>query len=344
MAEKHQQALPDHDHLPHEGHHDHHAHGTGGHGHNHAPASFGRAFAIGIGLNLVFVLVEVVAGLRGQSVALLADAGHNVSDILGLLVAWLASVLARRSPSSRYTYGLGSSSILAALFNALFLLVAVGALSLEAIQRLLHPELVAGGVVMVVAAVGVAVNGLTAWLFASGRHDDINIRGAYLHMASDALVSVGVVAAGAVILWTGWFWLDPLTSLVINAVIVVGTWSLLRESFAMSMQAVPTGIEPDRVRDHLVAASGVQSIHDLHIWPMSTTEIALTCHLTMPGGYPGDAFLHDTAEQLRRNFRIDHVTLQVETSLDLACPLVDGHGASARPGHHDHDHARHAHA
>lgn len=347
MGEGHQQA--GHGHHHHGAGHDHnHAHG--GLGHAHAPSHFGRAFAIGIALNAGFVVAEVVVGLSGGSVALLADAGHNVSDVLGLAVAWLAAVLGRRSPSSRFTYGLGASSILAALFNALLLLVAVGALSLEAIQRLLHPAPVAGAWVMIVAAIGVAVNGITAWLFASGRHDDLNLRGAYLHMASDALVSVGVIAAGGVILWTGWSWVDPLTSLAINLVIVAGTWSLLRDSFAMSMQAVPPGIEPEAVRRHLIAVPGVLAIHDLHIWPMSTTEVALTCHLTMPDGPPGDAFLHETANALQERFRIDHVTLQIETNLDGACPLTDGHGVGHRDREqdaHDHDHhgtGRHAHA
>jgi cobalt-zinc-cadmium efflux system protein len=335
-----------------DGHHGEagHDHAHGGLGHVHAPARFGRAFAIGIALNTAFVAVEVVAGLGGGSVALLADAGHNVSDVLALAVAWLAAVVGRRSPSARFTYGLGSSSILAALFNALLLLFAVGALSLEAVQRLLHPAPVEGSLVMVVAAIGVAVNGVTAWLFASGRRDDINLRGAYLHMAADALVSVGVIVAGGLILWTGWTWIDPLASLAINLVIVVGTWGLLRDSFAMSMQAVPPGIEPEAVRQHLIAVPGVSAIHDLHIWPMSTTEVALTCHLTMPEGPPGDAFLHEAANALQERFRIDHVTLQIETNLDGACPLSDGHGAGHRdhePDAHDHDHhggRRHADA
>ena len=214
-------------------------HGHGGH--HHAPASFGTAFAIGIGLNTAFVVVEALFGYAGNSVALIADAGHNLSDVLGLVVAWLAELLSKRAPSARFTYGLRGSSILAALFNAIFLLVAVGAIGWEALLRLFNPEPVASTTVIVVAAIGIIVNGVTAWLFASGRDSDLNIRGAYLHMASDALVSAGVVAAGLVIAATGWVWLDPLTSLVVSALIVAGTWGLLRDSVAMSLDAMPAG-------------------------------------------------------------------------------------------------------
>ena len=304
--------------------HDHGAHHHGV-GHVHAPASFGRAFAIGIGLNAAFVILEAAAGFWGHSVALLADAGHNISDVLGLLVAWLASALASRSPTARFTYGLGGSSILAALFNAVFLLVAVGALSLEAIQRLSTPEPVAGGTVMAVAAAGVVVNGITAYLFASGRESDINIKAAYLHMAADALVSVGVIVAGAVILATGWLWLDPVVSLVINLVIVVGTWRLLRDSFAMAMQACPPGIDPEAVRRFLLGSQGVARMHDLHIWPMSTTQAAMTAHLFMPDGPPGDTFLTRIAGDLRKKFGIHHVTIQIETDRDTVCSLEPDH-------------------
>src|SRR5262245_9659541 len=222
-------------------------------GHVHAPASFGKAFAIGIGLNVVFVAIEFVFGLWGNSLALVADAGHNLSDVLGLVVAWIASILTQRPPSARYTYGLGASSILAALFNAVFLLVAVGAIAWEAVLRLSNPEPVASVMVMVVAAVGIAVNGLTAWLFASGRTADLNIRGAFLHMVADAAVSAGVVLAGIAILVTGWLWIDPVTSLVIVVVIVWGTWGLLRDSLAMSVDAVPSSIRPESVRQYLEA-------------------------------------------------------------------------------------------
>jgi cobalt-zinc-cadmium efflux system protein len=307
-----------HDHG--EGHaHDHDDHG---HTHTHAPASFGKAFAIGIALNLGFVVIEVLFGLIGNSVSLLADAGHNLSDVLGLGVAWLGSALAQRAPTARFTYGLRGSSILAALFNAVFLLVTVGGLSWEAIRRIGSPEPVAGKTMMAVAAIGILVNAATAWLFASGRKDDINLKGAFLHMASDALVSVGVVAAGLVILLTNWLWVDPVVSLVINAVIVWGTWGLLRDSVGMSMAAVPTQIDPAAVRDLLSARPGVVDVHDLHIWPMSTTENALTCHLVMPDGHPGDAFLHELASDLAKRFKIIHATVQIEVDPRIACALA----------------------
>jgi cobalt-zinc-cadmium efflux system protein len=302
--------------------HDHGGHPHDHSAHAHAPASFGTAFAIGIALNLGFVVIEAVYGLLSNSVSLLADAGHNLSDVLGLGVAWLATVLARRAPTARFTYGMRGSSILAALFNAVFLLVTVGGLSWEAIRRLGSPEPVAGKTMMAVAAIGILVNGVTAWLFASGRKDDINLKGAFLHMASDALVSVGVVAAGLLILLTGWLWIDPIVSLVINGVIVWGTWGLLRDSVGMSMAAVPAQIDPAAVRTFLSARTGVVDVHDLHIWPMSTTENALTCHLVMPNGHPGDAFLHELAGDLAQRFRINHTTVQIEVDQHLACALA----------------------
>ena len=308
-----------HDHGGHAHDHDEHDHG---HAHVHAPSSFGQAFAIGIALNLGFVVIEALYGLMSNSMALLADAGHNLGDVLGLAVAWLASVLARRAPTARFTYGMRGSSILAALFNAVFLLVVVGGLSWEAIRRLGSPEPVAGKTMMAVAAVGIVVNAVTAWLFASGRKRDLNLRGAFLHMASDALVSIGVVAAGLVILLTGWLWLDPVVSLVINGVIVWGTWGLLRDSLGMSMAAVPAEIDPAAVRQFLVSRTGVVAVHDLHIWSMSTTENALTCHLVMPGGHPGDAFLHDLARDLARRFKIIHTTVQIEVDPHIACALA----------------------
>ncbi len=253
--------------------------------------------------------------------ALLADAGHNLSDVLGLAVAWLAHVLARRPPSARFTYGLRGSSILAALFNAVLLLLTVGGLSWEAIQRLSHPEPVASGVMMVVAAIGIVVNAGTALLFASGRKRDLNIRGAYLHMAADAGVSLGVVVAALVIRFSGWLWLDPVASLAINAVIVWSSWGLLREGTRMSLAAVPRQIDPAAVRDFLQSRPGVAALHDLHIWPMSTTEVALTGHLVMPDGHPGDLFLHETAQELRRRFGVHHPTLQIETDPKSACAL-----------------------
>src|SRR5271170_5749836 len=314
-----------HDHDGHDHAHgqDHdHQHGHSHMGHVHAPTSFGEAFAIGIVLNVTYVIIEAAYGFISNSVALLADAGHNLGDVLGLVVAWIATVLVKRAPSARFTYGLRGSSILAALFNAVFLLLTVGAISWEAIQRLSNPEPVAGATVMVVAAIGILVNGVTAWLFASGRKGDLNVRGAFLHMASDALVSVGVVVAGLGILLTGWLWLVPLVSLAINAVIVWGTWGLLRDSVGMSMAAVPPQIDPAEVRSLLERSPDVASLHDLHIWPMSTTEIALTCHLVMPRGHPGDAFIHGLAEELALRFKINHATVQIEVDQHLACALA----------------------
>lgn len=300
-------------------HHDH------DHADGHTPASFGTAFAVGIALNLAFVLIEGGYGVVSNSMALLADAGHNLSDVLGLVVAWVASVLVKRPPSKQYTYGLRGSSILAALFNAVFLLMAVGAIAWEAIQRFASPEPVAAKTVMIVAAIGIVINGITAWLFASGAKDDINIRGAFLHMAADAAVSAGVVIAGLLILYTGWLWLDPLVSLIIVAVIVWGTWSLLRDSLAMSMSAVPPGIDAPAVQKYLEGVDGVSALHDLHIWPMSTTEVALTVHLVMPKGHPGDAVLLEICHELEHDFKIAHATIQIETNESTHCKLAPEH-------------------
>jgi cobalt-zinc-cadmium efflux system protein len=309
----------------------HHAHGHGhahghshGHGHSHAPANFGHAFAIGTALNLAFVAVEAAFGIAAGSVALLADAGHNLSDVLGLLIAWAAAELAKRPPSKRFTYGLGSSSILAALANAVLLLVAVGAIGWEAVRRLSDPPPVLPIALIWVAAAGIVVNGVTAALFASGRHGDLNIRGAFLHMVADAVVSAGVVVAGFLILWSGAAWIDPVVSLIIVAVILWSTWGLFRDSLGMALQAVPPGIDPDRVGALLSALPGVTRLHDLHIWPMSTTRSALTAHLVMPGGHPGDAFLHDLEHRLAHDFGIDHATVQIETGEDV-CHLRHGH-------------------
>lgn len=299
------------------------AHDLAGHGHSHGgvPPDYGRAFVIGVTLNLAFVAVEAVYGLLSNSMALLADAGHNLSDVLGLLVAWVASVLARRPPSARYTYGFTGSTILAALANATFLLVATGAIAWEAIGRFASPQPVASGTVIVVATVGIAINGATAWLFARGRSHDLNIRGAFLHMVADAAISAAVVVTGVVLLATDWMWLDPAVSLGVCAVIVWGTWDLFRDALRMSLKAVPPGIDPDEVRRYLAEAAGVVRLHDLHIWPMSTTETALTCHLVMPGGHPGDAFMVAVTGELRRRFGIGHATLQIETSEATACAL-----------------------
>lgn len=307
-----------HHHIQHDhGHaHDHH------HGHSHAPASFGRAFAVGITLNLGFVVVEAVYGVIAGSMALVADAGHNLSDVLGLVIAWIASVLAARPPSARFTYGFKSSSILAALGNAAFLLVALGAILVETIRRLIEPEPVAGGPVMAVAAVGIVINTATALMFMRGRKHDINIRGAYLHMAADAAVSAGVVVAGLLITLTGAQWIDPVTSLLIVGIIAVGTWGLLKDSLRMGLHAVPPGIDERKVRHFLNSLSGVEAVHDLHIWPMSTTETALTAHLVMPGGHPGDSFLHQLAHELDHDFGIGHATVQVETIDGHECALL----------------------
>ncbi|MBR0748704.1 cation transporter [Bradyrhizobium japonicum] len=311
-----------HHHHDHAGHgHDHgHNHGPG-HAHVHAPANFGTAFAIGISLNTALVVAEAIYGYIGNSTALLADAGHNLSDVLGLVVAWCASIAARRAPSGRFTYGFRASTILAALANAVFLLVATGAIGWEAILRLREPEPVAGVTVMVVAGIGILINGFTAMLFARGRKDDINIEGAYLHMAADAAVSLGVVISAALIIWTGWLWLDPVTSLVICATILWSTTSLLRGSIDMSMAAAPKGTDIAAIKVFLLERPGVSGIHDLHVWPISTTETALTCHLVMPTG-AGDAFLMETAQMLRASFRIGHTTLQIETHPDNGCALA----------------------
>ncbi|WP_414717062.1 cation diffusion facilitator family transporter [Tardiphaga sp. 42S5] len=283
------------------------------------------AFAVGISLNTVFVVIEAIYGYASGSMALVADAGHNLSDVLGLIAAWTAAVLSKRAPTPRFTYGLRGSSILAALFNAVFLLVAVGAIAWEAVLRLFNPEPVAEITVMIVATIGIGINGVTAWLFASGRNSDLNIRGAYLHMVADAAVSVGVVIAAIVIMFTGWLWIDALTSLVICVLIVWGTWSLLRDSAAMSLAAVPRGIDPVAVRGYLEQCPGVAQVHDLHIWPMSTTEVALTCHMVIPSGAPGDAYLMEVAARLKRDFGIEHATIQIEMDPNSACALAPEH-------------------
>ncbi len=311
------QPMSDHHHAG----HDHASHNHGGLGHVHAPASFGRAFAIGVALNTAFVVIEVVYGVLGNSVALLADAGHNLSDALGLGAAWAAVILTKRKPTSRFTYGLGGTSILAALFNAVFLLVVVGGLTWEAVLRFSQPEPVAGKTVMIVAACGIVLNGFCAWLFASGSKGDLNVRGAFMHMASDALVSLGVVVGGFVILMTGWHWIDPAMSIGINLVIIAGTWSLLTGSLTMSLNAVPPGIDITKVRAFLLGVPGVTALHDLHVWSLSTTETALTCHLVTPEGHPGDAMLAHAAEELEEHFGISHVTLQVEGDA-TACALA----------------------
>ncbi len=307
-----------HDHAHH--HEADHAHGQGhahGHGgHVHAPASFGTAFAVGIALNLSYVAGEAIYGALAGSLALLADAGHNLGDVLGLGAAWLATRLGRRRPSGRYTYGLRRSSILSALFNAILLLVVTGGIAAEAIRRLFEPAPVSGPTVMIVAAIGIAVNGTTALLFMSGAKHDLNLRGAFLHMAADALTACAVVAAGLLIVLTGWQRIDPAASLLVAAVIVAGTWSLLRQSVALALDGVPAGIDPAAVERTLRALPGVSDLHDLHIWGMSTTETALTAHLVRPGLPPDDAMLRAAAATLERLYGIGHATFQVETGED----------------------------
>ncbi|WEK46083.1 MAG: cation diffusion facilitator family transporter [Candidatus Andeanibacterium colombiense] len=304
-----------------EHHHDHardhgHAHGQGhshGHGHHHGPASYNGAFFFGVVLNSSFVVVEATYGLISGSMALVADAGHNLSDVLSLMIAWAASIMAARPPSARYTYGYKSSSILAALVNAGLLLVALGAILIETLRRLFEPAPVEGDTMIAIAAIGVVINTATALLFMRGRKDDLNVRGAFLHMAADALVSVGVVIAGVLVVRTGLPWIDPVTGLVIVAVIAWGTWGLLKDSIKMGLHAVPDGIDEGEVRGWLAALPGVTAVHDMHIWPMSTTENAFTAHLVCPAGFPGDKFLRDIAGELEHRFGIHHATVQIET-------------------------------
>jgi len=307
--------MPDHDH--HDGH---------GHGHGHVPTRFGRGFAIGITLNLAYVAAEAVFGIAAHSLALVADAGHNLGDVLGLAAAWAAALLVTKRPSARFSYGLGRTSVLAALGNAVVLLVITGGIAGEAIRRLMAPEPVAGGAIMVVAAVGIVINGITALLFIAGRKDDLNIRGAFLHMASDALASFGVVVAGGLILLTGWQWLDPAVSLAVSAVIIAGTWSLLRDSVRLSLDAVPAGIDRARVEAYLAALPGVVEVHDLHIWGLSTTESALTTHLVCADSTERAAMLPGVSAELRERFGIGHATIQVETAeIARLCALRSDH-------------------
>lgn len=298
----------------HGGHtHGTHPHGTHDHGgHHHGPARYDRSFALGALLNIGFVMVEAVYGLLANSTALLADAGHNLSDVMGLLLAWGAVWLGRRLPRGRYTYGFGNASILASLLNAMILLIAVGAILMEAATRLVQPEPVAETTVMVVAVIGIVINGWTAWLFFGGQKQDINLRGAYLHMAADAAVSAGVVVSALAIRFTGWLWLDPMTSVVIALVIIAGTWGLLRDSVRLAMNAVPDGIDRAGVERYLAGLPGVAAVHDLHIWPISTTETALTAHLVRPGMNQDDALLLEISSVLKDRFGIGHATIQVE--------------------------------
>jgi len=298
-------------------HHDHHEH------HHHGPdlhAAKGRAFALAVVLNLGFTVAEVAAGLVSGSMALIADAGHNLSDVLALLLAWGANTLAARPPSERFTYGLKSSSILAAIVNAALLWLALGAILVETLRRLADPAPVEGGTMMLVAAVGIVINGFSAWLFARGRKADLNVRAAFLHLVGDAAVSAGVVVAGFLVIQTGFAPIDPITSLIITAIIGWSSWGLLKDSLRMGLLAAPESIDMAEVRAYLSSQPGVTAVHDLHVWPMSTTETALTAHLVMPGG-GSDRFLHELAHELHHRFGIGHPTIQIEAASGADCAL-----------------------
>jgi len=308
----HQHEHHEHSHEGRDGH-DHKGHDHKGHHHHQAPqAGQGRTFAIAVGLNVVIVIVQAVYEYLAHSTALLADAGHNLSDVLGLLLAWGAVWLGTRRPSERYTFGLGSSSILASLANAALLLFACGAIVLEAVQRLLNPAPVAGLDVFIVATIGLVVNGFSAWLFMRGSKEDLNIRGAFLHMAGDAGISAAVAISGLVILYTGASWIDPVMSIVVVAVIVAGTWGLGRDAMRLAMAAVPPGVDKPRIEKYLADLPGVTDVHDLHVWALSTTENAMTAHIVMPAGHPGDVFVDAIVGTLRRDYAMHHATLQVE--------------------------------
>ena len=302
-------------------HHNHdHPQAHGSVGHAHAPDSFGFAFAVGVALNMAIVIAELVFGYAANSLALIADAAHNFSDVIGLLLAWGAAWLALRRPTQQHTYGYRRASILAALINAGLLLLAVGGITVEALRRFQDPSTVAGRTVIYVAIFGIVVNGATALLFMRGRHGDLNIRGAYLHMVADAGVSFGVVVAALLIIWTGWLWIDPVVSLGIAAVVLASGWGLARDSVNLAMDGVPKGIDLAKVESYLREREGVIEVHDLHIWAMSTNETALTAHLVRPGGLD-DAFLGKVCDELSHRFNIAHATIQIEASTDV-CKLA----------------------
>ncbi len=322
MAHDHDHHACNHDHDHKHEHKHEHGHGHGHHHHHGNPADHGRAFAISISLNIIFVCVEFAYGIIANSTALMADAGHNLSDVLGLALAWGAAILAKRAPSSRYTYGLRGSSILAALGNGLLLMLACGAIGWEAVLRFGHPQAVAGLTVSLVAGVGIVINGLSAWMLLAGSKGDLNMRGAYQHMAADADISAGVLVSGLAIMATGWTWLDPAVSIAIVIMILLGTWSLLREALTMAMAGVPDNVDPARIHAFLQTHAGVADSHDLHIWAMSTTETAMTVHLVMPQGHPGDQFLDQLVAGLKSDFAIHHCTVQVEMGTTAhACAL-----------------------
>jgi cobalt-zinc-cadmium efflux system protein len=321
-----QYAHEDHDAEHDHGHQHHGHHSHTGHGHSHGAPASGRAFGIGAAINLGFVVFEIILGLRANSLALLADAGHNFVDVIGLILAWGAIKLASHAPTMRFTYGLRGTTILASLANSVLLLLATGAIAWEAIERLGNPPPVQGALVMYVALAGIAVNGGSALLFLHGRHEDLNARAAFLHLLGDALIALSVMLSGLIVMKTGLLWLDPVIALAVSAVIVYGAWSVLRDSAELALHAVPRGIDASAVRAWLIQQSGVAEVHDLHIWAMSTRETALTAHLVMPQGYPGDDFLQELGQHLERRFGICHVTLQTETgSGSTPCTLAPEH-------------------
>ncbi|MBS0185524.1 MAG: cation transporter [Proteobacteria bacterium] len=291
---------------------------THSHCHHSTPENFNTAFIIGILLNSIFIVAEVIYGLHANSLALLTEAGHNASDVLGLFIAWGAILLSKRKASERFSYGLQSTSIISALLNALLLLMVTGALGWESIQRFSAPVPVSESTVITVSTIGIVVNGITALLFMPGRHKDLNIRGAFLHMASDALISFGIIISALLMLKTGWLWIDPLVSFIISIIIMLSTWSLLKDSFNLSVHATPKEINPQKVRNYLSTLKGVKEVHDLHIWAISTTKVALSAHLLTPGGHPGDDFINTLSNVLKRDFQIDHVTIQIELDDSLS--------------------------
>lgn len=306
--------------------HDHDHHAGHDHGHSHAPTSFGRAFAIGVTLNLVIVAAELVFGYLANSLSLISDAAHNFTDVVGLLLAWGGAWLAARQPTARYTYGFRRASILAALGNAALLLIATGGILIEALHRFQDPQPVATGTVMAVATLGILVNGATAVMFMSGRKDDLNIKGAFLHMVGDAGISVGVVIGAALVSVTGWLWLDPAISVAIALAVLWSSWGLARDSVNLALDAIPRDIDHEAVQAYLRGLPGVSEVHDLHIWAMSTTESALTAHLVRPGAGLDDQMLDETCRQLELRFKIKHATLQIEAgNTELVCRLAPAH-------------------
>ncbi len=319
----------DHDH-DHDREHDHdheHDHGHGHGHHHHDPSSLrGGAFAIGAVLNVALVVGQIIAGVLAGSLALLADAGHNAGDVFGLLLAWWAGHLASLPPSARHTYGWGRSTILAAMVNAAILLIGVGAIVIEALHRLADPGPVIGPVMMWAAVAGIVVNGITTFLFARGRHGDLNLRGVFVHMAADTVLSLAVVVAALVIGATGWLWLDPALSLLLAAVIMVSSWNLLRESIGLALDAVPRRVDESEVAAWLAALPGVAEVHDLHIWALSTSQTALTAHLVRPGAGTDDALLAAARTGLAQRFSIGHATLQIEHGdAEYPCALAPAH-------------------